>query len=152
MQTVKTIDFGERDYPILDATGQNMTGVLYSSETRAIDEAERLDLTEYRIEYRDTRPTINEVCRQIAEAESETWDEYLSFSGQHDQGRDKWPDSYRWVSVFVVTGSSEGMYLHVEVISITGERIHMITGKTLNWGHTDNLWQSAGRIAKMIGA
>lgn len=155
IKDTKAIDFfGDCDYRIINKYGKNETGLLYMSEKRAREEMERLEIKNCTIEHRDTRPTIGAILKAIKEAEGEVWEEYLSCS-YNEKGyttNDKWPCSYRWVSVYVVTGGSEGMYLHVDIITNDNERKHIITGKTLNGNHEENLWLSAGRIAKMLQA
>ena len=68
----------------------------------------------------------------------------------------RWPDTYRWVSVFPVTGSSEGHYLHVEIISQAkqagenGPRDLVFLGKTfMGW---DYVWRQAKRVAELLEA
>ena len=157
MDTVKMLDLGNCDYLILNSSGDNMTGFCYPSEARAMEEVKQLELADYTIQARDTRPTLEWVCDQISKAEGHIWEEYISCSCMTYYPDckltfiDKWPQLYNWVPVYVVRGGSEGMYLHVDFI-IDGQRIHYITGKTLDEKHSDKLWQSAGRIAKMLGA
>ena len=153
MDEVKCLDFGLIVFGILNAKNENVTGFLYSTAERALTEAKRLKLFGYTIQDRDTRPTLQWVCDKISEAEGDIWEDYISCSCLSGKLKpaDKWPEYYSWVPVYVVHGSSEGMYLHVDFI-IENKRIHFITAKTLDEKHSDKLWQSAGRIAKMLGA
>lgn len=114
--------------------------------------------------------TVREVLAEITRLENEAanvpeesrkwrtgpWDEYFSEGYPRDQ---KWPTSWRWVAVYVVTGGSEGTYLHIDVVSPTGasdvnERKLLILGKTCAWGEEKwrECYESAGRIAWMLGA
>ena len=101
----------------------------------------------------DTRLTVKEVLKQIREKEDETWDEYLSYGLKHETDRpvdEKWPSNCR-CAVYVVTGGSEGLYLHIELVKEKDKRDLMILGKSL--GHSwEECWLSAARIAAMLNA
>lgn len=60
----------------------------------------------------------------------------------------RWPDSCRFVAVFVVPGCSEGYYIHVEIDQ--GEKRELVfLGKTLKgW---DYAWRQAKRVAELLG-
>jgi hypothetical protein len=67
----------------------------------------------------------------------------------------RWPDRYQWISVFPVTGGSEGHYLHVEIITPPkeargqGPREMVFLGKTfMGW---DYAWRQAKRVAELLG-
>ncbi len=67
----------------------------------------------------------------------------------------RWPDRYQWVSVFPVTGGSEGHYLHVEIITPPkeargqGPREMVFLAKTfMGW---DYAWRQAKRVAELLG-
>ena len=71
--------------------------------------------------------------------------DYFAISGSRHTEDALWPE-FHWISVYYVTGGSEGYYLHVDVID--GEkRDCMILGKTLLEG-------KAGRdyMAKCVAA
>jgi hypothetical protein len=108
------------------------------------------------------------VLKWLEKTEGKVWDEYLS-AGYVKTGRvewaDKWPSDwyYARVRVFVVTGGSEGLYLHVELTDCTAwspasdpqkEDVLIIIGKTLNCSDEkwNACWRSAGHIARALGA
>jgi hypothetical protein len=103
----------------------------------------------------DTRLTVEEVIKKVREKESETWDEYISLATdfKYDANRspkEKWPSDCR-CAVYVVTGGSEGLYLHVDLVKEGGKHELMILGKSL--GHSwEECWLSAARIAAMLNA
>ena len=113
----------------------------------------------------DERSTMWEVVSAIREQEGGTWDEYVEpdcewreENGGHGAWREaRWPVGYRWVAVYVVTGGSEGFYLHVDLlypalgVDRPGRRVALILGKSLG-ADLQTCYESAGRIAEMLGA
>jgi hypothetical protein len=147
-----TIDIGDEYWRIINGNGKNETGLCYANEGRAKDEKDRLKLNDCTVEHVDTLLTVGQVFEQIEEHEGHVWSEYLSISHGGLSSAAKWPQGYNRLMVFVVTGGSEGMYLHIDFI-IKGTVTNCILGKTLETGkHTDELWLSAGRIAAALGA
>jgi hypothetical protein len=159
----------------LGQTGWKIEGEPYwvfGSKERA--EAHRTEQKlEGEIHYIDTRPTLEEVGAQIRKLESERlgcdskwtcgpWDEYFSVGEMTAHGRDvksKWPNDYFWVAVYVVTGGSEGLYLHVDITNRPSEKT-AASRKTIMLGKTCDssfekwqaCWESAGWIAYYLGA
>jgi len=100
--------------------------------------------------------TVKRVASYIRLAESNIWDEYVSPNSE-SLNDDPWPTGYRWLAVYVVTGGSEGFYLHVDAIfDDAGAWIRkpLVVGKTCSatsekW---DACWASAARIARFLEA
>lgn len=102
------------------------------------------------------RLTIREVFESLCEALElgvDEWgspqlppgiDEYFH-TGLHVDGERPWPDG-RMV-VYVVTGGSEGHYIHVDVHSSDHVPIH----ETLMLGKTFAGWEAAWDAARVIG-
>jgi len=146
------IDLGCLDFRLANADGTWATNNLYSSREDAFRAKGRENVPNAHIVELDTRLEVGKVCELLADEKS-VWDEYLSVadSMNPESYKRKWPDGYRWIAVYVVTGGSEGMYLHVDVIYQGGARELVLLGKTLtNW--RPELWESAGRIARRLGA
>lgn len=96
------------------------------------------------------------------------WDEYFSFNqylntpdGAFLPVRDDnalFPDRIRWLAVFVVTGGSEGTYLHVDALIEDDRRKtvrkNLFLGKTCSYSAETwaKCYESAARIAWMLGA
>jgi len=102
--------------------------------------------------HEDTRPTIRQVVEKL-QAEKTVWDEYLSHAFVTTKDGDKrWPD--RRIAVYVVSGGSEGLYLHVDALYPDHTRELLIIGKTCDSRHEKwvECYQSAARIAWMVGA
>lgn len=87
-------------------------------------------------------------------------DEYFgvapSISMSPENNTRLWPERYQWVSVFPVQGSSEGRYVHVEIItpspnhSKDGPRELIFLGKTFHG--FDHSWEISKRVAQLLGA
>lgn len=78
--------------------------------------------------------TLEEVYKDIVQAlkEQEVWEmlDYFNISTDKRDGKVPFPD-YRWISVFLVRGGSEGFYFHIEAIH-EGKRELIYLGKTLS--------------------
>jgi hypothetical protein len=105
----------------------------------------------------DTRMSLTQILGKLDEGH--VWDEYLHVStdmrySENCENPPMWPTSYRWIEVSVVTGGSEGLYLHVNAVDSKGERTSIFLGKTLNCGYDKwiECYLSAGRIAWRLGA
>lgn len=149
----------------LGASGFRLPGVpiLFGSEQRARDWAiENKHLGQPVLS--DTRPTVGDVVDMLSKVEGrpsktafagsqevDPWDEYFKESAPADM---PWPDDWRWLAVYVVTGGSEGTYLHVDAIRSDGKRQLLILGKTCAYGF--ETWkrchESAARIAWRLSA
>ena len=142
---VEQLDLGYHGYR-LSVDGRDQ-GIIFGSEDGAKNEANRYPDKKCEITHHDTRPTIDRVRDIIRAAESHVWDEYM-ITDLSKRGEAKWPDDGR-TCVYVVTGGSEGLYLHIEI----GNEC-IILGKTLSVGHDawTACYESAGRIAWMLGA
>ena len=97
--------------------------------------------------------TIGYVGKMLRESEGHVWDEYFSLLERNYRNL-PWPDDYWGVAVYVVTGGSEGYYLHVDILDNKGKREMIFLGKTLDsrTGNWLRCWESAARIAWMLGA
>ena len=139
---------------------KDAAGIGFGDKKPAVEWAEQHGLSAEDVYFEDTRPTMQEVLDRLDELESEAsgtqdnrwstgpWDEYFSLEVP---GNEKWPDRYRWIAVYVVTGGSEGLYLHVDQLLEGGGRRCLILGKSLasSW---EDCYASAGRIAQFLGA
>lgn len=61
-----------------------------------------------------------------------------------------WPEDWRWVASYAVTGDSEGHYIHVDVVLRDGTRRMVFIGKT--FGGMDHALKVANACAKVLGA
>jgi hypothetical protein len=109
--------------------------------------------------------TYAEVVQAINTAEGATWDDHTSYVGDDRYDKDtpytkrmwasqpSYMDGWYRVAVYCVTGGSEGIYLHID---LQGDKRNetVILGKTLKDGEAAmlNCYESAGRIALMLGA
>lgn len=140
------IDFGEHGWKHPETEG-----ITYGSRESAVAYAKNNDLDPEKVFEIDTRPTVSEVAKQIRDDGcAAAWDECgpdpLSLADR-TVGSLKWPEGR--IKVFVVTGGSEGLYLHVEV-----DDKFLIIAKTLNSSIDKwyECWMSCARIARMLGA
>lgn len=88
-----------------------------------------------------------EICAIVGEYH-EGAEEYLNVMATHN-GQASWPDGR--VAVFAVRGTSEGHYIHVEVLDPDGnwpKRALLILGKTFAW---DAAWAFAKRLGAILG-
>ena len=96
---------------------------------------------------------VQEVIDKIEETESHVWDEYVSHGAIE---LERFPSRFRWIAVYVVSGGSEGLYLHIDVIGtgVPRNRALVILGKTCDASPAKwkACWESAGRIADLLGA
>ena len=90
----------------------------------------------------DRNATPEEICEALTEyLKSIPYKEDTIF-GYMDYLSGSWPISrdlydkpipaFQYIICYPVQGSSEGWYFHIEVYGIAGERVHLLTGKTLN--------------------
>jgi hypothetical protein len=99
--------------------------------------------------------TVADVCRRLRAVldEENLIDEYFSVSDSPDQPFCMLLESYRWIACYVVTGGSEGHYVHVDLIGgydhdWSGKTLHLITGKTfLGLAHAQKI---ANRCAELL--
>lgn len=102
----------------------------------------------------DTVADVHRKLRDVLDNEN-LIDEYFSVSATADQPFSKLLESYRWIACYVVTGGSEGHYVHVDLISgydhdWSGKVLHLITGKTfLGLEHAQKI---ANRCAELLQA
>jgi hypothetical protein len=86
------------------------------------------------------RLTIDEVCKQLNEKlkaldiapDEYGFDLWNDWDNKNDEGKE-FP-VWRWIACYPVTGTSEGHYMHIDVITPTGEHKHMYLAKTLREG------------------
>jgi hypothetical protein len=93
--------------------------------------------------------SVGEVFREIRGVFGdypEGCEEYLNISSPLDEGT-PWPDGR--IAVYPVTGSSEGHYIHVDVIDYgDGHRTLVLLGKTFaGW---DAAWYFARNLAEVL--
>jgi hypothetical protein len=151
------VDGPDYSHPLID-------GNLYGSAegVKQALENKGLPYREEDIRCEDHRSSLLDVAKWIEKTEGHVWDEYVSVGNWEEEDSEKrrtalWPSEWsrRATAVFVVTGGSEGLYLHVEVIDgKTGARKLLVLGKTLNCSRErwTECWASAGRIARLLGA
>jgi len=108
---------------------------------RQLEPMERIEIEIYLPDPEDLRyvklerkRTVGEVFQDIKQAlnEQEVMEllDYFNISSNDEsKGDEVFPD-YRWISVFLVKGDSEGYYFHIEVID--GNRQLLYLGKTLS--------------------
>lgn len=61
-----------------------------------------------------------------------------------------WPDRYRWIACYAVTGGSEGHYIHVDIVYDDKRRDLVFLGKTFQgMGHAQKM---AAKCAEELGA
>ena len=93
--------------------------------------------------------TIQEVYNYLNDNLTENLiDEYFSIAGINEfKENEPFPDNYRWIAVFPVTGSNEGHYVHVELI--TGKERNLIfLAKTFRG--KDHAWEIAKKIGSLL--
>lgn len=110
-----------------------------------------------RIETLDLEKLTNrEVIKALKEAEGHIWDslslqapDKMSWTSEgYDMKFFEGLDVPHWIAVYCVTGTSEGIYIHVDFI---GEKRHLkLLGKTFI-GDMQACYESAGHIAQMLG-
>jgi cytolysin (calcineurin-like family phosphatase) len=148
-QRSEIIDLGQTGY-----RAANCPGVLFFTREAIADRCQREAIESGAVTAIDTRPTIRDVCAAIKADEGAAWEEYLT--GNYEGDKERWPvsQSYNWLAVYVVTGGSEGLYLHVDTISGDNKRRCLIYGKTLlsNAAAFADCYESAGRIAARLQA
>jgi hypothetical protein len=155
-------------------THPDRPGVLWSSDAAIRNSLDRWR-KEYKkpfspseIKYEDTRLTIEKVCKLIQKIEtanyaaehpdcehleyvqSGEWDEGLSTAGCVSNSGKMWPGDC-WIAVYVVSGGSEGLWLHVDSMESDKPNQTLLLGKSLieDW---DACWASAARIAAALHA
>ena len=164
-----------KDFPRLDLghTGWEFPaadGFIFGTEQRAKDYASQHSLDTTGLKNTDTRPTLGEVAKLITKSEMEfhgipepkeawgcrttgPWDEYFSVAVGELGHREshKWPEGYRWIACYVVTGDSEGLYLHVDAIfgGDKPRREMLFIGKTCSC-HRE-AWEACHASAARIG-
>jgi len=104
----------------------------------------------------DTRMSLSQILGKLDE--EHVWDEYLHVAtdyryGENCENPPMWP-ACKFIEVSVVTGGSEGLYLHVMGVDYEGKRTMIFLGKTLSCGYDKwiECYLSAGRIAWRLGA
>ena len=92
----------------------------------------------------------SEICKDLDEIlkVEGMQEEGIACSARWNQGEDQPITKWRWVSVFPVTGTNEGHYIHIDLHLGYGQE----KGKTLNLGilKTFNGWDRAWEVAKRI--
>lgn len=128
----------------------------FGSEKAAWNEAKRRAVDPKEVFEVDTRPEIWRVAAQLVGEES-IWEEGGVQAYPTIDRAEKWPEGR--TKVFVVTGGSEGLYLHVEMEIVKGlgeppETKIILLAKTLEYSifKWRECWMSAARIAWKLGA
>jgi hypothetical protein len=58
-----------------------------------------------------------------------------------------WPARWSWLAVYAVTGTSEGHYVHIDLIGRNDQVEHMAMVKTFSgWEKASLIAQAAGRL------
>lgn len=83
-----------------------------------------------------------DVVEKLQQQFPEVWDQLDYFYRTIDYRQDpdaRWPEAWRWVAVYYVTGSSEGFYFHVDVRTHdeSAPVLSMFVGKTLSESRDD---------------
>lgn len=153
---------------------EKSSGLIFSEEGRAVRHAkEDLGIApdEIRIDYIDTRPTYKELHKIIIKKERDfcrgkkgyeddqqkysvgPWDEYFDLVmdfGTTAKIKDKIDTNGRFVC-HVQRGTNEGYYIHISFVTMHGEEIRFIVGKTCNGSCSEEQylkrWESAARIS-----
>jgi hypothetical protein len=138
-------------------------GILFGSEARAMQwAAANAPDSEGKAEPVDTRPTLGlfaRMCREYLEGDAagNPFDEYISLAPGLAPGNFV-PHGWRWLACYVVTGGSEGLYMHVEAVSSDGEgnSVHkmLLLAKCGASGPAAwaECWRSCGRLARFLQA
>ena len=98
----------------------------------------------------EVRPkTLQQVYTYLRDGLGDLVDEYFSIAADSENHcADPWPQGYRWIAVFPVTGGSEGHYVHVERIQHDGSRDLVFLAKTfLGMEHA---WRIARRLGDLL--
>jgi hypothetical protein len=119
------------------------------------------------IKHEDTRLSVRAVCGLLRKIETANYAadhpdcEHLKYvqSGVWDEGLGPAPGlnagemwaTESWIAVYIVTGGSEGLWLHVDAVECDKPNRCLLLGKALveDW---DACWASAARIAAAIHA
>lgn len=158
MENGYTIEVGDRWF-----THPDCPSILFGSLNGVKEHFTRSGLPEVdaegkldQVKAHDTRMLLCKIAKELHRHEGHIWDEYLDYSGasRREHPKAKWPSgwNYRWVKVYVVTGANEGYYLHVDMEDRDEKQIRLFLGKSLSGASWEELWASAGRIAKALGA
>ena len=109
--------------------------------------------------------TVKDVVKKLARILDHEGliDEYFSLSSSLDYARPGDPlhpnseyctSNARWIAVYPVTGTTEGVYIHVDLIGPDPEndrrtlRHQIVTAKTWDW---ENAWKITRRTAELLG-
>lgn len=110
------------------------------------------------VHYVEGRP-LAEIYNELRAVldEQDMIDEYFSVASDFKREAARWPNGWRWVACYAVTGGSEGHYVHVDVISdveIGGK--HVRTSQLIFLGKTfrgmDHAQKIAAACATALGA
>jgi hypothetical protein len=135
----------------------------FETEERAREVAAAENIPAENIKFVDTRISCQDLIQILNTAEGEVWDEYFSWQYRWNDGPmtstrkleempyDRLWKHTSWIAVYVVTGGSEGLYLHVDAIE-GNKRDNVMLAKTLHCDKWDECWASAGRVAQMLGS
>ena len=76
-------------------------------------------------------------------------DEYFSLVCRWDVDvTSSWPERYRWIACYPVTGDSEGHYVHIDIIYHDQSRQMFVLAKTFQG--MNHAWQIARRVAELL--
>jgi len=94
---------------------------------------------------------LNDLIAKLGEDYKEL--DYFGYSSaieRKDRGQVTWPEKWHWIACYVVTGGSEGYYIHVDVIFSDGTREMIFLGKSLSG--MDLALRVANKCTKFLGA
>lgn len=96
--------------------------------------------------------TLGEILKDLEAFLKERYEDpnldYFQLAGLEHRLTSKWPSEYGHIACFVATGTSEGHYIHVELVN--SKRIPLFIAKT--FGGFDHAWAIAIAIAEALGA
>ncbi len=95
---------------------------------------------------------ISDVLRDLNAQLAPLFDEGRFTNGMSNPG-ELWPERYRWIACYAVTGNSEGHYIHIDVmldgVGMDNRHTAHMVGlcKTFQgWEHACQIANAAGRI------
>ena len=96
---------------------------------------------------KQTTETIAEAIRTFLESNNISH-EYVA---PRDHLQNKIPKTFCWIACYVVTGTSEGQYINVDLIADNGDRVPVCFIKTL-YAKDKAVWDVVADIAEFLGA
>jgi len=104
-----------------------------------------------RVGTRSLSDILEDLIKKLREDYKEL--DYFGFSSaieRKDREQVTWPEKWRWIACYAVTGGSEGHYIHVEVVLSDDTRILVFIGKTFQG--MAHAFRIANKCAMFLGA